>query len=882
MKLRRKTKTTNMMKHITIKKIMMAGVPAAMSLALLAGAAGQMPEAMDTDVMTVAETNEEDNDALVSQQLADKVTESYKQLKFVQYEGVTEDQLYPMVMNVRNDVLAAMDAPKPLPDDVTRFKGILLDLAPLLMKASQYYSAQSQPEKMSEYARAYVDTRIDPRMADINFGTSADAVYPTMVYIAASSAYNAQDFAKAIDYFNAYLATKATDRREQVAMFLGQACLKENTPEKGIDRLLEAVNVYPANLQLLMITLQNCIDGGYSDNMQPLLDRALALKPGDEQLLALQARLYENDNNWNDALGIYQQLYDLRPNSMSVNQHLALCYYNLGADYYNRALMESDEKLSKKYSRQSNAYFSSAADKLNVVVENDPTNTKYLRALAVSYGCLGNKERLDEVNLRLSALGIAPMAMNGMPESIVFGDNAKKENTAQSQAVPDFQEFARGYVEMQLAEWSKRREFEKTEDFEKRVSQDNLYAEYQRLCKQAEADYLKKYAGRMRISDLQLEPYDIDNETYLINSAMGPIVVKVPLKNKEAEAFKSQWNSIKLRNPRYYIKDNRVAIASVELVTSAGKTYSYNSEKAADYDFTDVQLDVNSILAQNQRNNQSQAGGNVTAQKTNVIRAKSDVDQNIPVTSRRAEKTVALIMANENYKNVTAVSSALNDGETFAKYCTQTLGIPESQVMLYEDMTYAEMLSAVAKLRKLVAALGDGVDVIVYYAGHGFPDEGSKDAFLLPVDGDGFTTAASMPLKKFYSDLSAMHADNVMVFLDACFSGAARDGGMLAEARGVALKPREAAPEGNMFILSAASDQETALPYKEKNHGLFTYFLLKKIQETKGNVSLKDLSAYVEDQVKRNSLTVNSKMQTPRTSVSGNMANTWASKKLRP
>lgn len=447
--------------------------------------------------------------------------------------------------------------------------------------------------------------------------------------------------------------------------------------------------------------------------------------------------------------------------------------------------------------------------------------------------------------------------------------------------MPDFQEFAKTFVESNLAKWSERREFEKTEDYEKRINQDNVYGEYQRLCKEAETEYLKKYAGRLRISDLKLMPYDTDNETYLIESAMGEIVVNVPLKNKEAESFKNSWNTIQLRNPRYYIRDNRVAIASVDLVTSTGKTYSYNSANAANYDFTDVTIDIDSFLskgaAMRGHTAQRQSGG-----RQNVIRAKSDVDRDIPVTSRKAEKTVALIMANENYKNVTNVASALNDGETFAQYCTMTLGIPQSQVLTYENLTYAEMVGAMAKARNLVGALGDGVDVIVYYAGHGFPDEATKDAFLLPVDGDGYTTAVSYPLKRLYSELSQMRAENVMVFLDACFSGSTRDGGMLAEARGVALKPRAADPEGNMFVLSAASDQETALPYKEKNHGLFTYFLLKKLQDTKGNVTLKDLGEYVKETVKRNSLTVNSKLQTPSIKVSGRLAKEWDSKKLRP
>lgn len=63
---------------------------------------------------------------------------------------------------------------------------------------------------------------------------------------------------------------------------------------------------------------------------------------------------------------------------------------------------------------------------------------------------------------------------------------------------------------------------------------------------------------------------------------------------------------------------------------------------------------------------------------------------------------------------------------------------------------------------------------------------------------------------------------------------------------------------------------------------MFTYFLLKKLQDTKGNVTLSDLSSYVEENVKKNSLSVNRKLQSPRASVSGRLADQWTSKKLRP
>ncbi len=71
------------------------------------------------------------------------------------------------------------------------------------------------------------------------------------------------------------------------------------------------------------------------------------------------------------------------------------------------------------------------------------------------------------------------------------------------------------------------------------------------------------------------------------------------------------------------------------------------------------------------------------------------------------------------------------------------------------------------------------------------------------------------------------------------------------------------------------------MPYKENNHGLFTYYLLKKLQDTKGNVTLKELSDYVISNVKEQSNNINKKPQNPTVSLSGNMSDIWTSKKLR-
>lgn len=132
-----------------------------------------------------------------------------------------------------------------------------------------------------------------------------------------------------------------------------------------------------------------------------------------------------------------------------------------------------------------------------------------------------------------------------------------------------------------------------------------------------------------------------------------------------------------------------------------------------------------------------------------------------------------------------------------------------------------------------------------------------------------------------YEKLGSVEAQSITIFLDACFSGSKREEGMLASARGVALKAKQSVPKGNMVIFSAAQGDETAYPYKDKQHGLFTYFLLKKLQESKGEVTLGELSEYLTEEVGRQSFVKNNKMQTPTVNVSSPLENSWRQMKLK-
>lgn len=253
----------------------------------------------------------------------------------------------------------------------------------------------------------------------------------------------------------------------------------------------------------------------------------------------------------------------------------------------------------------------------------------------------------------------------------------------------------------------------------------------------------------------------------------------------------------------------------------------------------------------------------------------SDVDKNIPQTNLKNDKTFAVIIANQNYQTVSNVPYALNDGEVFSKYCHQTLGIPQSNIKLVKDATLNNLKHEINWLSNVIRAYQGNVKVIFYYAGHGIPDESNRTSYLLPVDGNGSDVSTGYKLDNLYEKLGEMSANSVTVLLDACFSGAKRDGGMLASARGVAIKAKSGQPIGNMVVMSASQGDETAYPYKEKQHGMFTYFLLKKLQDSNGDVNMSDLSSYITTNVSQKSIVINGKSQTPILTPSATVGTEW-------
>lgn len=226
-----------------------------------------------------------------------------------------------------------------------------------------------------------------------------------------------------------------------------------------------------------------------------------------------------------------------------------------------------------------------------------------------------------------------------------------------------------------------------------------------------------------------------------------------------------------------------------------------------------------------------------------------------------ADNRFAFIIGNEDYNSMKQTSEyqpdvefAERDAETFAQFATKMMGVKKDNVILLKNATYAQMKTGIDKLTKLAKSRNGDLELIVYYAGHGQVDGESKESYLIPVDVSITSPTSGMRLEDFYATLSSCKAKKTMVFMDACYSGVGR---------GIIIRPKEVPVSGNLVVMTATSSTQRSMPYKEKSHGLFTYFLLKTLKDAGPSATISDIYDSVSSVVRTKSILVNNMEQTP-------------------
>ncbi len=438
-------------------------------------------------------------------------------------------------------------------------------------------------------------------------------------------------------------------------------------------------------------------------------------------------------------------------------------------------------------------------------------------------------------------------------------------------------ERAKAFVQTHLTEWETKGKFEKLADYQKRVNENTRRLKVEQLLD----EFFGKIGEPIFAKDLKSATldYDTESEVFRLNTTyFNPIYIPVPI--KEAEKFDANLSKLQYKNIKFRLTpDDKLEISQMTIKNPAnGKTYFFDASKPVVFDNqTEVtEFEPIEILPDDNTDNNN---------------ALSDVDTDIPNTGKTYPNRYALIIGNGHYiehgSDMVNIKYSINDAKIFRKYAVNVLGIPDDGNHIYyiEDANATYIKLYIDNFAKLIENQPDNSEFFVFYSGHGSQNE-NNEAFIVPVGvTSDYIDQFGIKLSDFYKQISPTGNKKVFVFLDACFSGGGKDGQLLINAKaGVRRTPKNNSVATNLVIFAASSENQISQEYLDKKHGIFTYFLLKNLKDSKGNLTFGQLADKIKQDITATTLNPQNKLkqQTPNVNVSPSIKDKWRDWKVLP
>jgi hypothetical protein len=125
----------------------------------------------------------------------------------------------------------------------------------------------------------------------------------------------------------------------------------------------------------------------------------------------------------------------------------------------------------------------------------------------------------------------------------------------------------------------------------------------------------------------------------------------------------------------------------------------------------------------------------------------------------------ALVIGIDKYQNIDDLETAIKDASVIANLLEKEYGF---KVTLLKDPDRGDIVDALDELRE---TLTDSDNLLIYYAGHGWQDEGSDQGYWLTSRAKPNRRSQWLSNSTLVDTLKTLQAKHVMVVADSCFSG---------------------------------------------------------------------------------------------------------------
>lgn len=221
---------------------------------------------------------------------------------------------------------------------------------------------------------------------------------------------------------------------------------------------------------------------------------------------------------------------------------------------------------------------------------------------------------------------------------------------------------------------------------------------------------------------------------------------------------------------------------------------------------------------------------------------KSEILSNIP--NLNYGDYHALVIGNDEYKNLKPLSNAVNDANDVANLLRLKYNF---KVQVLTNATRNETIEALSALQR---SISENDNVLIYYSGHGSLDRTVDEGVWFPIDASLNNEVNWIPNTDIVRSVRRMKAKHVLVVADSCFSGTLTRGGDFEENGTMHIK--KLVKKKARKVLTSGGEE----PVSDTGGGdnsIFAAIFMKILNENKGVMEGSQLFTKLRKQVNLNS-----------------------------
>ena len=236
--------------------------------------------------------------------------------------------------------------------------------------------------------------------------------------------------------------------------------------------------------------------------------------------------------------------------------------------------------------------------------------------------------------------------------------------------------------------------------------------------------------------------------------------------------------------------------------------------------------------------------GDCIAKPRTSYKAQVLEDTGAAAPAMHIKRKLALVIGNNDYHSpLSRLEGAGRDADAVAALLQQ-------QGYQVDHLADANRSSMITSLNRLIRTAEPDDSVLVFYAGHGYIHPGSSVGYWIPTSADvddprGWIS--NIDIARFLANIPARQ---LLLVSDSCFSGALTREGVAEEQR-TGLNRNAILMRRSVVALSSGGEEVVADSTLD-GHSPFTYYLLRQLQQAKGEIPARDMLLSIRDKVTSN------------------------------